>query len=83
MASRLGGMLGFMLGKEGVEKEFGRQFSNQFNIHRTRQNFPNAIDNFDNMAETGLAIVDRVVSEKMKGEIDLDNNKWIVPLAKE
>ena len=31
-----GGMLGFIYGKEGVEKAFNRQFSETFYIHRTR-----------------------------------------------
>ena len=39
--STWGGLIGFMIGKSGVEKAFKREFSNKFNIHRTRQNFPN------------------------------------------
>jgi hypothetical protein len=73
-------MLGFMIGKEGVEKAFNRKFSNQFNIHRTRQNFPNnGIDTFENMAKTGIFIIDRVVQEEMGGGIDLKNNVWYIP----
>lgn len=76
-----GGLLGFMLGKEGVEKAFDQTFSHRFNIHRTRQNFPNeGIDTFDNMAEKGIFIVDRVVQEQMKGGIDLDQNIWYIPI---
>ena len=75
-----GGLLGFMLGKEGVEQAFGRKFSDRFNIHRTRQNFPNnGIDTFENMADKGLQIVDRVVSEQMGGKVDLKNGVWIIP----
>jgi hypothetical protein len=75
-----GGMLGFMLGKEGVERAFGRKFSNQFNIHRTRQNFPNGgIDNFENMAKTGIYIIDRVVQEELKGGVDLEKDAWYIP----
>ena len=78
-----GGLIGFMIGKEGVEKAFDQQFSNRFNIHRTRQNFPNnGIDNFDNMAEKGIFIIDRVVQEQMKGGVDLENDQWLIPLAK-
>jgi len=78
-----GGLIGFMIGKKGVEKAFDQQFSNRFNIHRTRQNFPNnGIDNFDNMAEKGILIIDRVVQEQMKGGIDLENDQWLIPLAK-
>ncbi|MBN8576290.1 MAG: ADP-ribosylglycohydrolase family protein [Cytophagales bacterium] len=76
-----GGMLGFMLGKEGVEKAFNRTFSNQFNIHRTRQNFPNnGLDTFENMARTGIFIIDRVVQEDMNGAIDLVKNEWLIPV---
>ncbi len=78
-----GGLLGFMIGKEGIEKAFGRKFSNQFNIHRTRQNFPNqGLDTFENMASQGLIIVDRVVIEQMGGAINLENNAWIIPTEK-
>ncbi len=74
-----GGMLGFMLGKYGLEETFERTFSDKFNIHRTRQNFPNSIDDFDNMAEQGLAIVDRVVREELGGSLDLKENLWLMP----
>ena len=75
-----GGLLGFMIGKEGVEKAFGQKFSNRFNIHRTRQNFPNdGIDTFENMAEKGVLIIDRVVQEQMNGGIDLEKNIWYIP----
>ena len=76
-----GGLIGFMIGKEGIEKAFGRKFSNQYNIHRTRQNFPNeGIDSFEKMAEKGLIVTDRVVKEEMGGIIDLEKNIWIIPL---
>ncbi len=75
-----GGMLGFMIGKDGVEKAFGQKFSNRFNIHRTRQNFPNdGIDTFENMAEKGIFIIDRVVMEQMEGGVDLEKDLWYVP----
>ncbi|MEN0039088.1 MAG: ADP-ribosylglycohydrolase family protein [Cellvibrio sp.] len=76
-----GGLLGFMYGKERIETEFNQQFSNRFNIHRTRKNFPkNGIDTFENMAETGVAIVDKVVIQLMGGSIDTKNDRWIIPL---
>ena len=76
-----GGLIGFMIGKEGIEKAFDRKFSNQYNIHRTRQNFPNeGIDSFDKMAEKGLIVTDRVVREELGGAIDLEKNIWIIPL---
>lgn len=76
-----GGLLGFMLGKKGVEDTFGRTFSNRYNIHRTRQNFPNnGIDTFEHMAEVGAEVVDSVVVQQMGGEIDKDTNSWIIPI---
>ncbi len=75
-----GGLLGFMYGKEGVEKTFGRKFSEKFNIHRTRVNFPNGgMDDFKNMAKTGVYIIDRVVQEEMKGGVDLSKDVWYIP----
>lgn len=75
-----GGLLGFMLGKEGVENAFGRTFSNKFNIHRTRQNFPNnGIDTFEEMAKKGVFIIDRVIQEELQGGIDLDKDVWYIP----
>ncbi len=75
-----GGLLGFMLGREGVEEAFGRTFSNRFHIHRTRQHFPNnGMDTFDQMAESGLRVIDRVVVEQMDGRIDTTNNSWLIP----
>ena len=75
-----GGLLGFMLGKEGVERAFGRTFSNRFNIHRTRQNFPdNGLDTFEAMARRGVAITERVIEKEMNGEIDSVSNQWYIP----
>ena len=75
-----GGLIGFMLGKQGVEKAFGKKFSNRFNIHRTRKGFPNnGIDTFEAMAKKGVWVVDRVIQEEMKGSIDVNSNSWIVP----
>jgi hypothetical protein len=63
-----------------VETAFGRTFSEKFNIHRTRQNFPNdGIDDFNNMAKKGVFIVDRVVQEKMGGGVDLTKDVWYIP----
>ena len=75
-----GGLLGFMYGKEGIETAFGRTFSEKFNMHRTRQNFPNnGMDDFNSMAKKGVFIVDRVVQEKMDGGVDLNKNVWYIP----
>lgn len=79
-ASTWGGLLGFMIGKDGVEKEFSRKFADKFNIHRTRIGFPNnGIDNFQDMAKKGLYIVDRVVQEQIGGGVDLNKNIWYIP----
>lgn len=79
-AATWGGLLGFMIGKSGIEEAFGRKLSNRFNIHRTRRGFPNhGIDTFENMALKGIWVIDRVVQEEMKGGIDLNQNLWFIP----
>jgi len=76
-----GGLLGFMIGKDGIEKTFDRQFSNRFNIHRTRKNFPNdGIDHFEKMAQKGLIVTDRVILEQINGIVDRENDLWIIPI---
>jgi len=78
-----GGLLGFMLGKDGVEKAFDRKFADKFNIHRTRAGFSNnGIDDFGNMAKKGIYVIDRVVQEELGGGIDLENNLWYIPQNK-
>ncbi len=75
-----GGLLGFMIGKEGIEEAFGQKLSDRFYIHRTRTNFPNeGIDNFREMAQKGLQIIDRVVEEEMGGKADLNKDTWYIP----
>lgn len=77
-----GGLLGFMLGKEGVEQAFGREFPSKFNIHRTRIGFPNGgMDDFDAMARKGIFIIDRAVQEQMGGGVDLENGVWYIPVS--
>ena len=76
-----GGLIGFMIGKEGIEQAFNRKFSNRYNIHRTRQNFPDeGIDTFEYMAEKGIIVIDRVVIEQMGGKVDAESNSWIIPV---
>lgn len=78
-----GGLLGFMIGKTGVEKAFNQKFSNRYNIHRTRQGFPDGgIDTFDNMAKMGIFIIDRVVKDEMGGGFDFKKNLWYIPVLK-
>ena len=75
-----GGLLGFMYGKDGIENAFGKKFADKYNIHRTRQNFPNdGIDSFFQMAQKGIFIIDRVVQEEMNGGVDLEKNIWYIP----
>ena len=74
-----GGLIGFMIGKDGVEKAFNRTFSEEYNIDRTIQNFPNVVDSFSNMANLGVYITDRVIQEELEGGIDLDKNIWYIP----
>ena len=75
-----GGLIGFMIGREGVEKAFGQKFADKFNIHRTRIGFPNeGIDTFDNMAKVGVFVIDRVVQEELGGGVDLKKNVWYLP----
>lgn len=75
-----GGLLGFMLGKDGVEKAFDRKFADKFNIHRTRIGFPNnGIDTFQEMAKKGIYVIDRAVQEEMGGGVDLEEDVWYIP----
>ncbi len=68
-----GGMLGFILGNEKLRDIFGNDLSDQFNIHRTRQNFPNnGIDSFSSMAQKGMIITERVVEELLAGKVVLE-----------
>ena len=88
-AATWGGLLGFMLGKQGIEKAFGQEFSDRYHIHRTRTGFPvpEGVDNFPDMAAAGAKIVHRVVVDEIGGEffhadrIDGDVHEWwVIPL---
>ena len=75
-----GGMLGFILGEDGVEEAFDREFNDVFYIHRTRQGFGNdGYDDFDNMALKGLLLTDLVVQEHLSGGIDIEKGLWYIP----
>ena len=77
-----GGLIGFMIGKRGVETAFGRTFSEKYNIHRTRIGFPNnGIDTFTNMAEQGILIVDKTVQRMMGGTVDREKDFWYIPYS--
>jgi hypothetical protein len=81
-----GGLLGFLLGREGVEEAFGeKKLSSLYNIARTRINFPDRTpnqpgdDTFELMAERGVHIIDRVVIEEMGGGVDFEKDVWCIP----
>lgn len=83
-----GGLLGFMLGRQGVEQAFGQgKLSETYWIHRTRRNFPDHTpsrageDTFSQMAKRGVRIVDRVVGQHMQGVVDLENDAWLIPMV--
>lgn len=77
-AATWGGLLGFMLGEEGVEQAFDRDFSTRFNIHRTRKGYENdGMDDFRDMAKIGVRVTDRAVQEMLGGKVDGD--AWIIP----
>ena len=77
-----GGLIGFMIGKKGVETAFGRTFSEKYNIHRTRIGFPNnGIDTFTNMAEQGVLIVDKTIQREMGGIVDYEKDFWYIPYS--
>jgi hypothetical protein len=81
-AATWGGLLGFMIGRKGIEQAFNRTFANTYDIHRTRRNFPNdGIDTFENMARIGVLIVDRAVQEEMGGWVDNKSDVWVIPRA--
>ena len=68
------------MGASAIEEAFGTKLSNEFHIHRTRQNFPNnGIDTFENMAKNGLKIVDSVILNEMNGTIDQAKIYWVIP----
>ena len=82
-AATWGGLLGFMIGKKGITEAFGMEFSDQFNIHRTRKGFKNeGIDTFKNMADKGLLIIDKVVTSELNGLVDNKNQQWKIPINK-
>lgn len=84
-----GGLLGLMIGKDGIEKAFNQyNLSDTYSIHRTRKGFPDHTpdvdgeDTFAMMAERGLYVIDRVVIEQMGGGVDLKKDVWYIPALK-
>ena len=77
--STWGGLIGFIIGKKGVEKEFNRKFSEKYFIHRTRQNFDYEVDDFDNMANNAIKIITNMVKNDINGRFDQENQLWYIP----
>lgn len=82
-----GGLLGFMLGKDGIEQAFSRQnLAEHYRISRTRRNFPDLTpeapgeDTFTMMSERAITIIDRIVDEEMNGTVDIENETWHIPI---
>lgn len=80
------GLIGSMLGREGVEKAFPeKKLSGLYNISRIRTNFPDRTpglpgdDTFELMANRGIQVIDRVVAEVIAGSVDLENGVWMIP----
>ena len=67
-AATWGGLLGFILGKDGIERTFQRRFSEAYWIHRTRKAFPDHTpglageDTFSRMAQRGVDVVEKVLT---------------------
>ena len=81
-----GGLLGFMIGKDGVAQAFGQDnLSESYWIHRTRRNFPDHTpnqvgeDTFTMMAQRAIKVIDQVVVDQMRGRVDIENNVWLIP----
>ncbi len=63
-----GGLLGFMYGFDGLEEHFNKyDFSEEYNINRTRINFAKGMDTFSAMADRLLPLIEKVVIEQMNG----------------
>ena len=77
--STWGGLLGLLYGHKELQKHFNKtNFSNLYNIQRSRYKMPKAIDNFTDMAKRGIKIIDKIVIEDMNGKIRANN--WIIPI---
>ena len=77
--STWGGLIGFIIGKKGVEKEFNRKFSEKYFIHRTRQNFDYEVDDFDNMANNAIKIITNMVKNEINVRFDQEKQLWYIP----
>jgi len=85
-AATWGGLLGFMIGKDGIAKVFNQSnLSEHYWIHRTRRNFPDHTpnqvgeDTFSMMSQRAIKVIDQVVIEQIHGNIDIEKNIWLIP----
>ena len=75
-----GGLIGSIIGRDGIERAFGQHLSDRFWIHRTRKGFPDdGFDTFSAMATRSLAIIDRTVKEEAGGSLSQSGASWIIP----
>ncbi|MCP4977079.1 MAG: ADP-ribosylglycohydrolase family protein [Maribacter sp.] len=80
-AATWGGLLGLLYGHKGIQEHFNKyDFSNAYNIARTRFKMPIPLDNFNDMAERGTLIIDDIVINFMGGSVQGDN--WLIPVKK-
>jgi len=78
-AATWGGMLGLILGKDGIERAFDREFSDEYYIHRTRKGFPNdGVYSFHEMATQTADFLDAHLVEVFDGEVD-EHGNWAIP----
>ena len=75
-----GGLLGLLYGHAGLEEHFDKaDFSDDYDIERTRYNMPLPTDNITAMSERALSVIDTVVVDGMGGSVDGDH--WVIPLT--
>lgn len=73
-----GGLLGLLYGHKELQSHFNKfDFSDEYDISRSRFNMPIPLDNFTDMAERGIRVIDQVVVKEMGGAVKGDN--WIIP----
>lgn len=81
------GLIGFIIGRSGLEEIFGDDISETYWITRTRRNFPDRTpdeegeDTFPMMAERGAEIIDRIVVEQLGGRVSESGESWIIPAS--
>jgi len=81
-----GGLIGFLMGIDAIQSEFpDTLLSYAYRISRTRSNFQDYTpdkdgeDTFELMAERTCDVVDQVVRERLRGELDSEDHLWVFP----